>query len=38
VVMVNWAWNYLTWDRANRVILDVDRDSTGPGSIEAATG
>jgi NADH dehydrogenase len=22
VVMVNWAWNYLTWDRASRVILD----------------
>lgn len=22
VVMVNWAWNYLTWDRAARVILD----------------
>ncbi|HET6917208.1 MAG TPA: NAD(P)/FAD-dependent oxidoreductase [Acidimicrobiales bacterium] len=22
VVMINWAWNYLTWDRAARVILD----------------
>ncbi len=22
VVIVNWAWNYLTWDRASRVILD----------------
>lgn len=22
VVLVNWAWNYLTWDRASRVILD----------------
>jgi NADH:ubiquinone reductase (H+-translocating) len=22
VVLVNWAWNYLTWDRATRVILD----------------
>ena len=22
VVMTNWAWNYLTWDRASRVILD----------------
>jgi NADH dehydrogenase len=22
VVMVNWAWNYLTWDRASRVILN----------------
>jgi NADH:ubiquinone reductase (H+-translocating) len=24
VVLVNWAWNYLTWDRASRVILDDD--------------
>jgi NADH:ubiquinone reductase (H+-translocating) len=22
VVLINWAWNYLTWDRAIRVILD----------------
>ena len=22
VVLINWAWNYLTWDRAARVILD----------------
>jgi NADH:ubiquinone reductase (H+-translocating) len=22
VVLINWAWNYLTWDRAVRVILD----------------
>ncbi len=22
VVLVNWAWNYVTWDRASRVILD----------------
>ncbi len=22
VVLVNWTWNYLTWDRASRVILD----------------
>jgi NADH dehydrogenase len=22
VVLVNWAWNYLTWDRASRVILN----------------
>jgi hypothetical protein len=21
VVVVNWAWNYLSWDRGNRVIL-----------------
>jgi NADH dehydrogenase len=34
VVMVNWAWNYVTWDRAARVILDDDSRtppvSTGP--------
>ncbi|MBO0731753.1 MAG: NAD(P)/FAD-dependent oxidoreductase [Acidimicrobiaceae bacterium] len=24
VVLVNWAWNYLTWDRASRVILMED--------------
>lgn len=24
VVLVNWAWNYVTWDRASRVIM-VDR-------------
>jgi NADH dehydrogenase len=30
VVMVNWAWNYLTWDRASRVILDEgSRTPTG---------
>jgi len=28
VVLVNWAWNYLTWDRASRVILEDD--STTP--------
>jgi len=22
IVLVNWAWNYITWDRASRVILD----------------
>jgi NADH dehydrogenase len=28
VVLVNWAWNYLSWDRASRVILE--EDSTTP--------
>jgi NADH dehydrogenase len=23
-VLLNWAWNYLTWDRGPRVILDRD--------------
>jgi NADH dehydrogenase len=22
VVIVNWAWNYISWDRASRVILE----------------
>ena len=29
VVLVNWAWNYVKWDRGNRVILaepDPDLD------------
>jgi NADH dehydrogenase len=21
VVFVNWVWNYLTWDRGNRVVI-----------------
>ena len=25
VVLFNWAWNYLTWDRASRVILEDAR-------------
>lgn len=25
VVFVNWAWNYLNWDRGNRVIVHDDR-------------
>jgi NADH dehydrogenase len=30
VVMVNWAWNYLSWDRASRVILEeVSTTPTG---------
>jgi NADH dehydrogenase len=34
VVMVNWAWNYLTWDRASRVILD-DGSATPTGQFRA---
>ncbi|MCU1457364.1 MAG: FAD-dependent oxidoreductase [Actinomycetia bacterium] len=26
VVLVNWAWNYVKWDRGNRVILTDDTD------------
>lgn len=29
-VLVNWAWNYLTWDRASRLIVDQpDRAADG---------
>lgn len=34
VVMINWAWNYLTWDRASRIILD-DGSVTPSGSRRA---
>ena len=27
-VLVNWAWNYLTWDRGSRIIIDMDADAT----------
>jgi len=28
-VLVNWAWNYLTWDRGSRIILELDGDDNG---------
>jgi NADH:ubiquinone reductase (H+-translocating) len=31
VVMVNWAWNYVTWDRGSRVILDDGSHLPAPG-------
>jgi NADH dehydrogenase len=30
VVLINWAWNYLSWERASRVILD-DNTTTPSG-------
>ena len=30
-VMLNWAWNYLTWDRGARIIVNVDRSSPDDG-------
>ena len=24
VVLVNWAWNYVQWDRGNRMIISDD--------------
>jgi NADH dehydrogenase len=40
VVIVNWAWNYLTWDRASRVILDDGSklQSVYPGPTATAEG
>ncbi|MGH9122409.1 MAG: NAD(P)/FAD-dependent oxidoreductase, partial [Acidimicrobiales bacterium] len=29
LVLLNWGWNYFTWDRASRVILN-DRSDLGP--------
>ena len=26
-VLVNWAWNYLTYDRGSRVIVEPDVES-----------
>jgi NADH dehydrogenase len=34
IVLVNWAWNYVTWDRASRVILD-DGSHTPSGHLRA---
>ena len=29
-VLTNWAWNYLTWDRSNRVIIGLDEGDEKP--------
>jgi len=34
VVMVNWAWNYISWDRASRVILE-EKSTTPTGAQRA---
>jgi NADH dehydrogenase len=31
VVLLNWGWNYLTWERASRVILDDGSKGALPG-------
>jgi NADH dehydrogenase len=33
-VFVNWAWNYLTWDRGPRLILTPDPADPEPGSTD----
>ncbi len=30
-VLVNWAWNYLTWDRGPRILLRADPPAPGSG-------
>jgi hypothetical protein len=30
-VLVNWAWNYLTYDRASRILAESDRERLGRG-------
>ncbi len=29
-VLTSWAWNYVTWDRANRVIIGLDEGDAKP--------
>jgi NADH dehydrogenase len=29
VTLVNWAWNYVTWDRGPRLIFEPDREPGG---------
>ncbi|MEO1439548.1 MAG: NAD(P)/FAD-dependent oxidoreductase [Chloroflexota bacterium] len=42
VVLINWIWNYLVYDRAARVILDLrgeeEEEQVLPAAPEAATG
>ena len=35
-VLVNWAWNYLTWDRGTRLILEPQSRGPGRGAEEAS--
>jgi NADH:ubiquinone reductase (H+-translocating) len=37
-VLVNWAWNYLTWDRGPRIILRGPSGESPPGNGEAPAG
>jgi len=32
VVLVNWAWNYVTYDRGLRAIVGEEREAGGPGT------
>ncbi len=35
-VLVNWAWSYLTYDRASRLIIELDGEATGSRSSPAS--
>lgn len=35
VVLLNWAWNYITYDRSTRVILDMPGSPAGAESVSA---
>jgi NADH dehydrogenase len=39
-VLVNWAWSYLTYDRASRLIVDLDEHPLGhpPGPVPRRDG
>jgi len=37
-VLLNWAWNYLTWDRGTRLILDATHRPPAIGEERGATG
>jgi NADH dehydrogenase len=37
LVLMQWAWNYFTWDRSARLITG-ERDAEGSGSTRAARG
>jgi len=36
-VFVNWAWNYLTWDRGPRIILEAEAPGSGDLDPESTT-
>jgi NADH dehydrogenase len=36
-VFVNWTWNYLTWDRGPRLILETETPGTGDLDEESPT-
>jgi hypothetical protein len=40
-VLVNWAWNYVTYDRGSRILRESERDARtlpSPGTMADVTG